>query len=242
MPMFSARTLIAGVALATAGLAASAAQAGVVIASSGPSAAQFPKGKKLADTDRITLKAGDSVTILDAAGTRVLKGAGTHRVGARGEDKRSTFAVLTRQRAARQARTGAVRAGEGSGPILAPNLWYVDVSKSGKFCVADPAGVQLWRPGTEGNATYEIATPSSPTHMHVVFDEGATTAAWNAEQMPLADGASYAITGPGGSPKSNVTFTMLEAAPDDPENLAATLMDKGCEAQLDLLAAAMMTS
>ena len=240
--MFSARALIAGAMLAATGLAASAAQAGVVIASSGPSAAQFPKGKKLADTDRITLKAGDSVTILDAAGTRVLKGAGTYRVGARGEDKRSTFAVLTRQRAAQRVRTGAVRAGETGGPILSPNLWYVDVSKSGKFCVADSAGVQLWRPGTEGNATYEIASPSSPTHMHVVFEEGATTAPWNAQQMPLADGTTYAITGPGGSPRSNVTFTMLDSAADDPEELAAVLLDKGCEVQLDLLAAAMMTS
>ena len=240
--MFSAKTFIAGVALATAGLAATAAQAGVVIASSGPSAGQFPKGKKLADTDRITLKDGDSVTILDAAGTRVLKGAGTYRVGARGEEKRSTFAVLTRQRAAQRARTGAVRAGEGSGPILSPNLWYVDVSKSGNFCVADPAGVQLWRPGNEGNSTYEVASSSSPTHMHVVFDEGSTTAPWNADQMPLADGAKFEIVGPGGSPKSTVTFTKLEAAPDDPESLATTLMEKGCEAQLDLLAAAMMTS
>lgn len=242
MPMFSARTIVAAAALATAGLAASAAQAGVVIASSGPSAAQFPKGKKLADTDRITLKDGDSVTILDAGGTRVLKGAGTYRVGARGQEKRSTFAVLTRQRAAQRVRTGAVRAGEGAGPILSPNLWYVDVSKSGKFCVADPAGVQLWRPGTEGNATYEIANSTSPQHMHVVFEDGATTAAWSAEQMPLAEGASYAIVGPGGSPKSTVTFTMLGSVPDDPEGLAAALMDKGCEAQLDLLATAMMTS
>lgn len=242
MPMFSARTFIAGALLATAGLAATAAQAGVVIASSGPSAGQFPKGKKLADTDRITLKDGDSITILDAGGTRVLKGAGTYRVGARGEEKRSTFAVLTRQRAAQRVRTGAVRAGEGSGPILSPNLWYVDVSKSGNVCVADPAGVQLWRPGTEGNASYEIASPTSPTHMHVVFEEGATTAPWNPEQMPLADGASYAITGPGGSPKSEVTFTMLDSAPEDPESLAATLLEKGCQTQLDLLAAAMMTS
>lgn len=242
MPMFSARTMFAALALGTAGIVATAAQAGVVIASSGPSAAQFPKGKKLADTDRITLKDGDSVTILDAAGTRVLSGAGTHRVGARGSDKRSTFAVLTRQRAAQRVRTGAVRAGETAGPILSPNLWYVDVSKSGKVCVADPAAVQLWRPGTEGNSTYEIASAQSPEHMHVLFEDGATTAPWSAGQLPLNEGATFAITGPGGSPRSDVTVTLLDAPPDDPEALAAALMEKGCQVQLDLLAATMMTS
>jgi hypothetical protein len=240
--MFSARTIAAALALGAAGLVATAAQAGVVIASSGPSAAQFPKGKKLADTDRITLKDGDSVTVLDSSGTRVLSGAGTYRVGGRGDDKRSTFAVLTRQRAAQRVRTGAVRAGTTSGPIMSPNLWYVDVSKSGKVCVADPTAVQLWRPGTEGNSTYEVANEHSPTHVHVTFEEGATTAAWNAEQMPLTDGALYAISGPGGSPKSEVTVTLLGSAPDDPEALADTLMEKGCQAQLDLLAATLMTS
>ena len=242
MLMFSAKTMFAALALGAAGLVATAAQAGVVIASSGPSAAQFPKGKKLADTDRITLKEGDSVTILDAGGTRVLSGAGTHRVGARGAEKRSTFAVLTRQRAAQRVRTGAVRAGETGGPILSPNLWYVDVSKSGKVCVADPVAVQLWRPGTEGNSTYEVASPTSPAHMHVAFEEGGTTAAWNTAQMPLTEGATYAIVGPGGSPKSDVTITLLDSPPDDPEALAETLMEKGCQVQLDLLAATMMTS
>lgn len=236
MPIFSVRTIAAALALGTAGLAATAAQAGVVIASSGPSAAQYPKGKKLADTDRITLKAGDSVTVLDASGTRVIKGPGTHRVGGRGESKRSTFAVLTRQRSAQRVRTGAVRAGTTEGAARSPNLWYVDVSKSGKVCIADPAAVQLWRPGSDGTEAYQIASTSASISQQVEFEEGATTASWNGEVMPLWDGATYAITGPGGSFKSIVTFTMLKGAPEDPETLAEALLEKGCQTQLDLLA------
>lgn len=240
--MFSARTIAAALALGVAGLAASAAQAGVVIASSGPSAAQFPKGKKLADTDRITLKDGDSVTILDAGGTRVLKGAGTYRVGGRATADRSKFAALTRQRAATRVRTGAVRAGETAGPVLSPSLWYVDVSKSGKMCIADPTGVSLWRPNAEGDGIYQIASTSASINTQIQFDEQATTAAWNGEKMPLWDGATYAITGPGGSLKSIVTFALLPSVPDDPEELANALLEKGCQTQLDLLATATMTS
>lgn len=239
MLMFSARTIAAALALGAAGLVTTAAQAGVVIASSGPSAGQFPKGKKLADTDRITLKAGDSVTVLDAAGTRVISGPGTHRVGGRGEDKRSTFAVLTRQRAAQRVRTGAVRAGTTAGPAMSPNLWFVDVSKSGKMCISDSAAVQLWRPASEGAEAYQIASTSASISQQVDFEDGSTTASWNGEAMPLWDGATYAITGPGGSFKSIVTFTMLKDAPDDPETLAEALLAKGCQTQLDLLAATM---
>ena len=59
--------------LALPGIAAAA----IVVASSGPSARNFPAGKKLDDAASITLQAGDSVTVLDAKGTRVLRGAGT---------------------------------------------------------------------------------------------------------------------------------------------------------------------
>ncbi|MGN6496972.1 MAG: hypothetical protein ACTHK5_06480 [Tsuneonella sp.] len=242
MRMFSARSIAAALVLGAAGIVATAAQAGVVIASSGPSAAQYPKGKKLADTDQITLKAGDSVTILDASGTRVLSGAGSYRAGGRGEAQRSTFATLTRQRSAQRVRTGAVRGGETDGPIMSPSLWYVDVTKSGNFCVADPADVQLWRPGSEGDSTYEIANEHAPGHVHVTFDNGATTAQWSTEQMPLVPGAVYSITGPNGSPKTDVRFTVLSTVADSPEALAEELMDKGCQAQVDLLAAKLMTT
>jgi hypothetical protein len=240
--MFSPRTIAAALALGTAGIAATAAQAGVVIASSGPSAAQYPRGKKLADTDRVTLKDGDSLTILDASGTRVLSGAGTYRVGGRGEAQRSTFATLTRQRSAQRVRTGAVRGGETDGPIMSPSLWYVDVTKSGNFCVADTSDVQLWRPGSEGDSTYEIANEHSPGHLHVTFDNGNTTAQWNTEQMPLVPGATYSIIGPNGNPKSDVKFAILPSVKDDPEGLAEELMEHGCQAQIDLLATRLMTS
>ena len=87
---------------------AGAAQAGVVVKASGPSVGQFPVGKKLDDSSTVSLKAGDSITVLTANGTKVITGPGQFTVGVRGESKRSTFAVLTRQASGARVRTGAV--------------------------------------------------------------------------------------------------------------------------------------
>lgn len=237
------RNFSIGTAMACATLALvgpTAALADVVVASSGPSAGQFPVGKKLAVTEQITLKAGDSVTVLGSGGTRIISGAGNHRVGARGTAKRSTFATLTRQRDAARVRTGAVRGDLTGAAMTRSNIWYVDVSQSGPMCIADGMAVQLWRPATEGSPTYMVGNAASPNHMHLAFAEGSTTTDWDLVQMPVEDGVTYTITGPGGGPASAVTFAVLSAQPDNPENLAEALIAKGCTGQLELLSTALM--
>lgn len=230
-------------ALATASLAAvspTAALADVVVASSGPSAGQYPVGKKLAASDQITLRAGDSVTVLGSDGTRIISGAGNHRVGARGAAKRSTFATLTRQRDAARVRTGAVR-GDLTGAMIArPNIWYVDVTQPGTMCIANGSAVQLWRPDTKGAPTYMVGSSVSPNHMHLAFADGAATTDWDLLQMPVEDGASYGIIGPGGGPANDVTFAILAVQPDNAEDLAEALIAKGCTGQLALLSSALM--
>lgn len=221
-----------------------AALADVVVASSGPSAGQFPVGKKLAVSDQITLKAGDTVTVLGSAGTRIISGAGKHRVGARGTAKRSTFATLTRQRDAARVRTGAVRGDLSGGAITRSNIWYVDVSQPGTMCITDGMALQLWRPATEGSPTYMVVNAASPGHMYLAFAEGSATTDWDLAQMPVEDGARFTITGPsggqGGEPSTNVTFAVLDAQPDNPEDLATALIEKGCTGQLELLSSALM--
>lgn len=231
--MFSIKSISISLALAGAAIAG-AAHAGVVVSSSGPSAGQFPAGKKLDDNASITLKTGDTVTVLTGGGTRVIKGAGVHRVAAAGESKRSTFAVLTRQRSAQRVRTGAVRGtGTAAAAERSPNLWYVDVSRSGAMCVASPDAVRLWRPGGQAAATYTIGSAQ------VIFAENARDVAWDAAAMPVTDGASYSIAAPDGGSTNVVNFVMLDAVPEEPEDLAARLIEKGCTNQLELLTSAL---
>ena len=216
-----------------------AANAGVVIKSSGPSASQYPVGKKLDDAGRIVLKAGDSVTVLADGGTRVISGAGTHRVAERGISKRSTFAALTRERSKSRVRTGATRGQIGDETLSRSSIWYVDVSQSGTMCVSDMSAVRMWRPGREQDSTYVIASASSPEHVHVSFPKDVMIADWDAALMPLSDGAEFSITGPGGEPVT-LKFAQLEAMPETPEDMADALIAKGCTGQLELLASTLM--
>src|SRR6187397_1113990 len=136
--MLPVRKRLAAAALVAAActLVPAAAWAGVVVSASGPSAGSFPVGKSIGNSDRIVLRAGDTLTVLDGNGTRVLRGAGTYSLDQQaGPSKRSTFAVLTERRTASRVRTGAVR-GDDVAPVHAPNLWYVDVGHPGTVCIA----------------------------------------------------------------------------------------------------------
>lgn len=236
--MFSVESLSRPVVLVCAGIAlalAAPAMAGVVIKSSGPSAGQFPVGKKFEDSATITLKAGDTVTVMDTSGSREIKGPGTFRVAARGTSKRSTFAALTRERSNARVSTGTTRNAGNQ-----PTLWMVAVNQSGTFCVANSAALQMWRADTVEPATFEVARDGADTKVAVSFDAKSGVAPWDAAQMPVGEGSTYDIWGAGAAEPAKVTFTMLDAVPDDPATMAEVLIAKGCTAQLDRLAERMM--
>lgn len=240
--MFSARmkARISGFALAgTLFAASSAAMAGVVVKSSGPSSGSYPVGTKIADDATITLKAGDSVTVLTSKGTRVMSGAGTYKVGDRPKATRARFAALTRKRAANRVRTGAVRGAtmeSGNEPPMNPNLWYVDVSQSGVMCVYDLTAVRLWRPYSEGIATYRVVDTRTQSSIDITFDDGEAIAALDPARMTIAQGTPYTIAGPEGTDTSTVTFVPLSEDYPEAEQLAEVLVERGCMSQVNLLA------
>ncbi len=221
--------------VATAGLVGGTpAQAGVVVKSSGPSAGAYPVGKKLDDDSSITLKDGDRVTVLTDSGTRVLSGAGSHRVGARGASKRTAFAMLTRQGSGARVRTGAVR-GAATGEASNPNLWYVDTSHPGKLCLPQAASITFWRPSVEGEETWVLGSAVSDFHVHVMFEDGDATASLSSDELPMSQNRVFDLSGPAGGSKRRMEFVALDSAPDDPEDLAVLLAEKGCASQLDML-------
>ncbi|MEE4316706.1 MAG: hypothetical protein V2I74_06960 [Erythrobacter sp.] len=217
-----------------------AAMAGVVVKSTGPSSGKYPVGTKLDDTATITLKTGDVVTVLTSDGTRVIKGAGTFRVGDRPQVASDRFASLTRKRAATRVRTGAVRAPDDEA-VTNPSLWYVDITRSGTICLYDFATVRLWRPGTEGTATYSI-TAHGESHSEtgaraeVTFDDTVTVAALDPVRLPVTEGGHYMIIAPDGSTSAELNFVLLADDYDAPDALAEALISKGCSVQLEALA------
>ena len=233
----SSKHRLAALALAGAALALpTAAMAGVVVKSTGPSATRYPVGSKVDDNATITLKAGDVITVLTANGTRVIKGAGTFRIGDRPQVAADRFASLTRKRAATRVRTGAVR-GETEGNPTNPSLWYVDVTRSGTVCLYDLATVRLWRPGAPDTITYRMFHRENGTAVDVTFDETVTVAALDPARLPIVEGAPYTITGPDNATSAQVSFVLLEGDFEAPDALGEALLAKGCTVQLELLAA-----
>lgn len=236
------RTFAAGMAaLAGVMLAGSAVAQSVVVRSTGPSAATYPQGKKLAANASVVLKAGDHVTVLDKAGTRVLSGPGTFTLnGAVNRDQggggTALAAMMTRGAGAR-TRTGAVR-GAPTGPVAAPsgpeNVWYIDVSKGGTYCVADPATLVLWRPERTDEGTGKLLSQDG-SMADLTWRAGSALKVWPAATVPVVDGQTYTFSNAVGKP-IKIRTMLLPSVPEDEVEVAAAMAAKGCNAQLDLLA------
>jgi hypothetical protein len=227
-PLMSCAAAIAF--LATAGVAAET----IVVRSSGPSARAYPPGKSLPDSAKVALKAGDSVTILDGRGTRVLKGPGTFSTTAATATSTSINQVL-RNTGARQVRTGAVRGVGSASAARPPSVWLVDATKSGTVCYAGTEAVSLWMPGQADAATVTVTRVADGKSVPLALRPGQTIKVWPAEELPVADGSEFRISGAGMASPVTLRFAALGPNPQGLESTASALITKGCNAQLDLL-------
>lgn len=227
---------VAAAAFAGLALAGTALAGPIVVKAQGPSAKLYPPGKQLADNARLTLKAGDQLVILDGRGTRTVNGPGTFSASsasAQAGVSTTAMRILSTQ-TSQERRGGAVR-GPGIAAAKAtrsPNLWFVDVTKPGTVCVADPAAVKLWRGDAEAAAELQIS--GSGGNGAVAMARGATTAAWPAA-LPVADGAEYSLAAAPGATPTVIKFALLGPNPQGLEETAAKLIERGCTAQLDML-------
>lgn len=210
----------------------------LVVKSAGPSAGSYPAGRQLAANARVSLRAGDSLTLLDNRGTRTLSGPGVFAVGATNvaaNNADSGIAALIGARRVSHARTGAVRGViEDTTPARSPNLWYVDITRTQTACEPDPASVMVWRPDIDADAAYTIKADKTGHKATVKFARGEAVEAWPAA-LPVGDGAAYTLTGPGLAAPVAVTFAKIDAQQPQAEQVATTLIAHRCQAQLDLL-------
>jgi hypothetical protein len=220
-------------ALGLAMLAVPAMAGPIVVRALGPSAATYKPGSRLPDMP-LVLKAGDSLTVLDAKGTRSFSGPGTFNLAAASERASGIdVAALIVQEPPRRARIGAVRgtAGADAGPAKPPGIWSVDVSQSTTVCALDPAKLALWRADTNAVQTMTLKGANGET-AKVEFAAGAPTVvlpAIVAKEGPLA-----IVNG-----KSTVTLKVKKLAPaEDLEALGAAMAGAGCMNQFERLAAA----
>ena len=211
---------LAGAAITALLTSTAAVGAVVVVRSLGPSAKAYPPGKTLPENSRITLQGGDVVTVLGPGSAKTLRGPGNF------DPKQATLASAAGQR----GRFGALRTGE---IAHNPSIWDVDVTQSGKVCVANPAKLQLWRPESD-TAVKVTITSSDGKNQELSWAAGKALAAWPSA-MPVKSGATYQVEWPGTGDSSSLDVVLIQSPPADLVGAAKVLIANGCQAQLDLL-------
>ena len=208
-------------AVATAFLGSTAALASVVVVRSlGPSAKAYPPGKTFAETANFSLKGGDVVTVLGPSSAQTLRGPGNFAA------KQVALASAAGQR----GRFGALRSAE---IARNPSVWDLDVTQSGKVCVTKASKLQLWRPDSDGALKVTIRS-SDGTSQDLTWQPGKSSTVWPAS-LPIVNSAEYSIEWPYSGDKSDVTFVTIPNQPADLVSAAQTLIQNGCQNQLDLL-------
>lgn len=226
------RTAVTAIALA---LGTAAAADALVVRSTGPSAATYPVGRRLAPTGRVVLRTGDRVVLVGEGGTRTLSGPGSFPVRAgniANQGNRATLGRYISTGGGTISRTGAVRGGNSDTPH-APNLWVVDINRGGTFCVNDPASLTLWRGDMSVDTLLTVQSVETPQQRAALaFVVGQNFRAWPADTLPIAEGRHYRISGPGMTAPVDVNFVTIGAPPAEPEAIAGLLADRGCMTQL----------
>ena len=228
------RRLVQFAVLAVAAGEVSYAAAEVLILRSvGPSARNFPAGRRVADKTSFNLRPGDTVVVLANGATRTFRGPGTY--AATGPVRRGTQ-VAGGGNVRRQ--TGAVRdAGLPAVPLTQPtDIWQFDVSQSGRACVLPGRRPVLWRPQSSRAVRITI-TPQNGTAQTLNWNAGQATLEWPAS-IPVVDGASYQLSWPGAaSPIRVTTRTLTGLSLSNVDAVASAFLTNNCRSQLDALIA-----
>jgi hypothetical protein len=214
--VFRIATAIVVLAASTASLATV-----LVVRAAGPSAKVYPPGKALPESAKIQLQSGDSVMLLNTSGARTLRGPGTFAVASSGENLADA--------ANRRARFSAMRS---AAVPLNPSPWNLDITQSGKICIANPAKLTLWRPEKEDSIKLTIS--GGGIEQTLDWPAGKDTMAWPAS-LPVSSGVEYQLSQPDTGDMARVTFVTLANPPADTVSTAQSLIANGCESQLDVL-------
>ena len=212
--------------------AASASAKVLIVRSTGPSAKSYPLGRALTENARITLKAGDTVTLLGSAGTLTLRGPGTFA---------ATVLVRPGPRTVpidRRTVTAVVRGGPVPHPAAADmrrafTVWQIDVTQSGSFCLLRGTDVMLWRPDAKAPTTVIISAAGGAPQT-AEWPAGRNSIVW-APVSPFVNGGAYTLRQAGGDMPTQITVYIVKLASNDPQAVATTLIKHGCGRQLAAL-------
>ncbi|MFZ4111289.1 MAG: hypothetical protein ACOYKQ_12560 [Polymorphobacter sp.] len=226
---------IAGAVLAV--LPAPAQAVPMVVRAVGPSSVTYKPGQKLSETATLILKPGDTLTVLDAKGTRSFTGPGSFRFDQASASAAApnAFAELLTQKSERRARIGAVRGsgGEMPGKPVPPGIWAIDAAAGGTVCAVDANKLSVWRAEPMAAGSMTITRVADGKSAALPFVAGQAIANWPAA-VAGSDGAFRVANGTG--TPTMLTIKLLAKAPTAIDELGAALLETGCAAQFERLA------
>jgi hypothetical protein len=203
----------------------------------------YPKGKRLAATEQVSLKAGDVVTVLDKAGTRILRGAGVFSLTVAVNRDRGSAALLARSLSnPASVRAGAVRgAGDTTGEHIMPvSIWLADTEQGGTVCVPRGSDLYLWRSESAKRSFSWLTEATGGEMVRMQWPPKTVGIAWPKTMLAPQESRTYRIydeTTPDKITEFQIVMIEPEAVPADAASLGTLLLDNGCKAQFDWLAA-----
>lgn len=230
-------SLVAGLSGSTHALAQA-----IVVRSTGPSAVEYPKGRRLPANATVVLKGGDVVTVLDKAGTRVLRGAGSFRLDNAINRDRNAAALLARS----LSNPASVRAGAVRGPadaagdqVLPVSIWLADTTQGGNVCVPRGSDLYLWRGDGKARSFTWLTESAGGEMVRMQWPPRTVGIAWPKTMLAPQEGRTYRIydeTAPDKAAEFRMVMLEPEVVPADAAALGTLLLDNGCRAQFDWLA------
>jgi hypothetical protein len=243
--MKSSSRIVAGAMIGMLAASAAAAQI-VVLDARGPSAAAYPQGAVLPSGRMISLKAGDRLEVIDAAGSHILNGPLSLPAGQVDTGSKVALQEIFRRANAGRPGIAAVRGfslDEGKAPPAAdvPPLWRLDVSAwqqaepidSHDFCVQKGHTPILTRAVASGEGKLVISDTVSHASRTVSWTAGARDLPWPRD-VAFSDGQLFGLN----LDAAGATMVRWRTIPAEEASLTAVaraLLDNGCYDQLDSL-------
>ena len=209
----------------------------VVIRSNAPGIA---RGSLIPAGTELEIPAGKSVTLISPSGTpETLKGPFKGKVGARvtgaSEDGERLVRALAKlvDDDKDGATLGAMRAVGDKGGVPT-DLWVINVTMSGTYCVVGDQPTRLWRPKSDKKGALSLKLVPLSKRVKVSWPAGEATIPWP-DGIQLRDRGNYLVQLKGSLNAIKFQIRML------PEKLASAahrvvwMARKGCDRQAGLL-------
>lgn len=196
-------------------------------------------GAILEDTDTVSIPAGKMIVVVEEDGSsRTIDGPFEGALGSTGAAESAGLVAnlgkLVRDREESRQVLGAIRAAPGQVP---PEVFLVDVARSGTNCVPAGKPVRFWRPATmamESELIVEALGVSESTRL--LWPANSQLAEWPAG-VTLSDGTAYRMRLAEASRSFELTLRVIPAEIEQALEQAAWMIDAGCRRQARMVLA-----